>query len=99
MTIYDHPESQYYVFFKMVKQQCYNGAIFPNQSTYVIFLKKKQITFLHYNGINSFLFVSATKIHQLKAKDFEIKDYAVCLGNISKDFTINNMKKQNYKEV
>ena len=29
-----------------------------------------------------------------------IKDYAVCLGNISKDFTVNNMKKkQGWKEV
>ena len=24
----------------------------------------------------------------------QIKDYALCLGNISKDFTINNMKKK-----
>ena len=24
----------------------------------------------------------------------EINDYALCLGNISKDFTINNMKKE-----
>ena len=48
---------------------------------------------LHYNGSNSFLFVNATKIYQFKAKDSEIKDYALCLGNISKDFTINNMKK------
>ena len=47
---------------------------------------------LHCNGINSFLFVSATNIYQLKSKDPEIKYYALCLGNISKDFTINNMK-------
>ena len=39
-------------------------------------------------------FVNATKIYQFKAKDSEIKDYAPCLGNVSKDFTINNMKKQ-----
>ena len=47
---------------------------------------------LHYKGSNSFLFVKAIKIYQSK-KDFEIKDYALRLGNISKDFTINNMKK------
>ena len=29
---------------------------------------------LHHNGSNSFLFVSATKICQLKAKDSEIKE-------------------------
>ena len=49
---------------------------------------------LHYNGSNSFLFVNATKVYQFKAKNSEIKDYALCLGNVSKDFTINNMKKQ-----
>ena len=35
----------------------------------------------------------STAICQLKAKDSEIKDYTPCLGNFSKDFTINNMKK------
>ena len=49
---------------------------------------------LHYNGSNSFLFVNATKVYQLKAKNSEIKDYGLCLGNISKDFRINNMKKK-----
>ena len=29
---------------------------------------------LHYNGINSFLFVNATKVYQFKAKNSEIKD-------------------------
>ena len=49
---------------------------------------------LHHNGSNSFLSVNATKIYQFRAKDSEIKDYTLCLGNISKDFTINNMKKK-----
>ena len=40
------------------------------------------------------LFVNATKVYQFKAKELEIKDDALCLGNISKDFTINNLKKQ-----
>ena len=46
---------------------------------------------LHYNGSNSFLFVNATKIYQFKAKDSEIKKYPLCLGNISGDFSANNM--------
>ena len=54
---------------------------------------KRFVLSLHYNGSNSFLFVNATKVYQFKAKNSEIKDYALCLGNISKDFTINNMKK------
>ena len=52
---------------------------------------------LHYNGSNSFSLVNATKLYQLKAMDSEIKDYALCLGNISKDFTIHNMSKTGLK--
>ena len=47
---------------------------------------------LHYNGSNSSLFVNITKIYKSKTKDFEIKDYTMCLGNALKDFSINNMK-------
>ena len=39
-----------------------------------------------------FLFFNAIKIYHFKAKDSEIKDYTLCLDNISKDFTINIMK-------
>ena len=39
-------------------------------------------------------FVDATKTHQFKAEDSEIKNYPLCLGNISEDFSANNMKKQ-----
>ena len=39
-------------------------------------------------------FVNAAQIYQLKAKDSEIKYYILCLGNISKHFAINNMKKK-----
>ena len=46
---------------------------------------------LHYNENNNFLFVNTTKVYQFRAKNSEIKHYALCLG---KDFTINNMKKQ-----
>ena len=49
---------------------------------------------VHYNGQNSFLFVNAKKIYQFKANDSETKKYSLCLGNIFKDFTANNMKKQ-----
>ena len=43
--------------------------------------------------------VNATKIYQFKAKESEINDYALCLGNISKDFIINNMKKTGLKGI
>ena len=53
---------------------------------------KRFVLSIHYNGSNSFLCVNATKLYQFKAKNSEIKDYALFLGNISKDFTINNKK-------
>ena len=59
--------------------------------------KKRFALSLHHNGSKSFLFVNATKISQFKAKDSEIKDYPLCLGNIWKYFTVNNMKKQDWK--
>ena len=56
---------------------------------------KRFVLSLLYNGSNSFLFVNATKVYQFRVRNSEIKDYALCLGNISKQFTINNMKKEN----
>ena len=54
--------------------------------------RKRFVLSMHYNGSNSFLFFDAIKIYQFRAKDLEIK-YPLCLGNISKDFILNNMKK------
>ena len=48
---------------------------------------------LHYNGVNSYLFVHGTEIIKFKAKDPEIAAYSLCLGNISKDWSVDNMKK------
>ena len=45
-------------------------------------LQRKFCFSLYYNGSKSSLFVNAIKIHQLKAKDSEIKRYSLCLGNI-----------------
>ena len=53
---------------------------------------------LHYNGANSYLFVNGTEIIKLKAKDSEIKAYPLCLGNILKDWSVDNMKKNGLKE-
>ena len=38
--------------------------------------------------MNSFLFANATIVYQFKAKNSKIKDYGLCLGNISKNCTI-----------
>ena len=54
---------------------------------------KKFCLSLHYNRANSYLFVNGTKIDKFKAKDSEIIVTPLCLGNISKDFTGDNIKK------
>ena len=54
---------------------------------------KKFYLSLHYNGANNYLFVNGTKIITFKAKDSEIKAVPLCLGNISKVFSVDNMKK------
>ena len=48
---------------------------------------------LHYNAANSYLFVNGTEIIKFKVKDSEINPYELCLGNISKDWSVDNMKK------
>ena len=40
-----------------------------------------------------FLFVNVATIYQFKAKETEINPYPLCLGNISNDFTVDNMEK------
>ena len=48
---------------------------------------------LHYNRANSYLFVNGTEVYKFKAKDAEIVATPLCLGNISKDWSVDNMKK------
>ena len=54
---------------------------------------KKNCLSLHYNGANNYLFVNRTEIHRFNAKDFEIVATPLCLGNIAKDWSVDNMKK------
>ena len=58
--------------------------------------KKKFCLSLHYNGANSYLFVNGTEIYKFKAKDSEIVASPLCLGNISKDWSVDNMKKTGF---
>ena len=51
---------------------------------------------LHYNGANSYLFVNGTEIIKFKAKDSNIVARTLCLGNISKDWSTDNMKKSSF---
>ena len=53
---------------------------------------KKFCLILHYNRANSYLFVNGAEIYKFKAKDFEIVATPLCLGHISKDWSVDNMK-------
>ena len=51
---------------------------------------------LYYNGANSYLFVNGTENIKFKAKDSEITPYPLCLGNISKDWSVDITKKTGF---
>ena len=58
--------------------------------------KKKFCLRLHYNGANSYLFVNGTEIYKFKGKHPEIVAAPLCLGNILKDWSVENMKKKSF---
>ena len=58
--------------------------------------KNKFCLSLHYNGVNSYLFVNGTEIYKFKGKDSEIVASPWCLANISKDWSVDNMKKTGF---
>ena len=58
--------------------------------------KKKFCLNLHYNGANSYLFVNGTDIYKFKAIDSEIVAASLCLGNISKNWPVDNIKKSEF---
>ena len=52
--------------------------------------REKYFLSLHYNEAN--LFVNITEIIKFKAKDYEFLATPLCLENISKDWSVDNMK-------
>ena len=58
--------------------------------------RKRFCLSLHYNGVNSYLFVNGTEIYKFKAKDSEIAGTPLCLGKISKDWSVDNMKRTGF---
>ena len=58
--------------------------------------KNKFCLSLHYNGANSCLFVNGTEIYKFKAKYSKIVASPLCLGNISKDWSADNMKETGF---
>ena len=58
--------------------------------------KKKFCLSLHCNGENSYLFVNDTEVCKFKAKDSQSVASPLCLGNISKDWSADNMKRNRF---
>ena len=48
---------------------------------------------MHYNRANSYLFVNGKEIIRFKSKDSNIVPRPLCVGNIFKDWSTDNMKK------
>ena len=66
-----------------------DGTTLTSEKKYSInftITRRKFCLSLHYNGANSYLFVNGTEIIKFKATP-------LCLGNISKEFSVDNMKK------
>ena len=66
------------------------------EKTYSINFTKVNTKFClswHYNEANSYLFVNGIEIHKFAANDPEIVPNNFCLGNVSKDFSAINTKK------
>ena len=58
--------------------------------------KKKFCSSLHYKGANSYWFVNDTEIYKFKAKDSKIVPSPLCLRNISKDWSVDKMKRTGF---
>ena len=58
--------------------------------------RKKFSLSLHYNGVNNYWFLNGTEIIKLKVKGYEIVATPLCLGNISKDWTVDNMTRTGF---
>ena len=55
--------------------------------------KKKLFLSLHYNGADTYLFVNGRKLAKFKGKDSAIVAIPLCLRNILKNWSVNNVKR------
>ena len=76
-------------------QELINTTIYAEKLYSITFTENnnKFCLSLHYNGANCYLFVNGTEIYKFKVKDSEIVAAPLCIGNIPKDFSVDDMKK------
>ena len=55
--------------------------------------QRKCCLYVHYNGVNCYIFVNSAEVYKLKAKASEVNAVPLCLRNVSKKkFSVDNMK-------
>ena len=92
-------EEKTFQFLEKVQRRGLGENSLTEEKMYSINFTKNNTKFclsLHYNGGNSYLFVNGTEIYKFKAKDSEIVATPLCLGNISKDWSVDNMQRTEF---
>ena len=92
----DNKKKEFFILGKGLTQGIGEHSLTSEKKMYSINFTVTRKTFclnLRYSGANSYLFVNGTEIHKFKAKDSEIVATPLCLGNISKDWSVDNMKR------
>ena len=82
-------------FFKKVQRKSKILAALTKEKNYSVNFTEQQKKFcssLHYNGVNSYLFVNSVKIYKFEAKNSEKNAAPLCLGNVSKESSADNIK-------
>ena len=54
---------------------------------------------LHYNGVNSYVFLNGVEMYKFKAKDSEINTAPLALGNFSRNFKLMMWKTLDYTDM
>ena len=70
-------------------------SLAAEEEYYVNFTRqqKKFCVSFHYNGVNSCIFANGFETYKFKAKDSEINAAPLCLSNVSKDFSADDLQK------
>ena len=75
--------------------QLLDDTILTAEGDYSVNFSELEKTFclsLYYNGSSSYLFDNGVKMYHFKAKSSDLFAHPSCLANISKDFTVRNVK-------
>ena len=77
----------------MVQNGLDDTKLTAEKKSYINFTEqqRKFCLSLHYNEVNSYIFVNGVEIYKFKAKSFEINAAPIFLGNASIGFSVDNV--------